>query len=54
MTVLFADRKFAAQVETMFESDFALSNEQPRFDLEAQGAWFRFKVRFANLFAQVL
>lgn len=54
MTVLFADREFAQQVETMFESDLALSYELEPFDLEDQSAWFRFKVRYANLFAQIL
>jgi len=54
LTVLFADREFAQQVETMFESDLALSKEMPCFDLEAQSFWFRFKVRYANLFAQIL
>ena len=54
MTILFADREFAQQVETMFESDFALSYKLEPFDLEEQGAWFRFKVRYANLFAQIL
>ena len=46
--------EFAQQVETMLESDFALSKELPLFDLEAQSWWFRFKVRYANLFAQIL
>jgi len=54
MIVLFADRGFAQQVETMFESDLALSKELERFDFDAQSYWFRFKVRYANLFAQIL
>ena len=54
MMLLVADRKFANQCETMLESDFALSKELPPFDLEEQPAWFRFKVRYANLFAQIL
>jgi len=54
MTVLFADREFAQQVETMFESDLALSRELEPFDLESKSAWFQFKVRYANLFAQIL
>ena len=53
-TILFADRDFAQQVETMFESDLALSYELPPFDLEAQSRWFQFKVRYANMFAQIL
>ena len=54
MTLLVADRQFASEVETMFESDFALSKELPKFDLEAQPAWFQFKARYANMFAQIL
>ena len=54
MMVLFADREFARQCETMLESDLALSKELPAFDLDAQSMWFRFKVRYANLFAQIL
>ncbi|MHC4955926.1 MAG: cardiolipin synthase, partial [Planctomycetota bacterium] len=54
MMVLFADKLFASQMETMLESDLALSKELPKFDLDAQSWWFRFKVRYANLFAQIL
>ena len=54
MMLLVSDHEFASQVETMLESDFALSKELPKFDLESQSAWFRFKASYAKMFAQIL
>ncbi|MHC4409175.1 MAG: cardiolipin synthase [Planctomycetota bacterium] len=54
MTALFADETFAKQVQEMFEADFARSAEMAKFDLEETSFLFRLKVRYANLFAQIL
>jgi len=54
MTAILADEEFALQVKEMLENDFARSKEMPKFDLELAPLLFRLKVRWANLFSQIL
>lgn len=54
MTALINDAKFAGEVEAMLLADFERSTELPRFCLEEQGFVTKLKIRFANLFSQIL
>ncbi|MHC4939683.1 MAG: cardiolipin synthase [Planctomycetota bacterium] len=54
MMALFADQQFASEVKAMLDADFARSKEMVPFDLDEESLWFRLKVRYANLFAQIL
>ena len=45
---------FAAQVERMFEDDFARSREMVAGDYEDRPFWFRLAVRLARLASPVL
>ena len=54
LTALVNDRAFAAEVEAMLEADFKNATELEPFRLEEKSLWTQLKVRFANLFSQVL
>jgi phosphatidylserine/phosphatidylglycerophosphate/cardiolipin synthase-like enzyme len=45
---------FAAQMERMFEDDFAYSTPLGPATLDARGFWWRFGVSASRLFAPVL
>ncbi len=53
ITLLFADKSFAATVADMFEKDFANSRPAPADELKKSSLLFRFSVRLARLFAPV-
>ena len=53
ITLLFADKAFAASVADMFEKDFANSRPAPADELKNRPPHFRFAVRLARLFAPV-
>jgi cardiolipin synthase len=54
ITAVVADEGFAAEVERMFEADFARSRLIDAGELGLKPWWFRFGVRLARLTAPVL
>ncbi len=54
ITAFFSDSAFAAQVERMFEDDFARSREMVAADYEDRPFWFKLAVRLARLASPVL
>jgi cardiolipin synthase len=54
MMALIADEAFAGEVRAMLERDFAHADEMQPFELDEAPFLFRLKVRWANLFSQVL
>lgn len=48
------DPSFAAEVESMFEADFARSRQMHPAEIEAQSRWHRVAARAAYLLAPVL
>jgi cardiolipin synthase len=53
ITAVVADEDFAAEVEEMFEADFARSRLMDAGELALKPWWFRFGVRLARLTAPV-
>jgi cardiolipin synthase len=53
ITAVIADQDFAAQVECMFEDDFATSRLMDPGEYDRKPWWFRFGVRLARLTAPV-
>jgi len=53
ITAMIADEGFAAQIERMFESDFARSRLMDPGEADRKPWWFRFAVRVARLAAPV-
>ncbi|EWH03929.1 hypothetical protein Q427_00710 [Halomonas sp. BC04] len=54
ITALVMDPSFAADVEAMFEADFARSRRMELEEIERQPLWHRLAARGAYLFAPVL
>jgi cardiolipin synthase len=54
ITAFAADEKFVAEVERMFEDDFARSRIVEPDELASRSFWFRLAVRFARLTSPVL
>ncbi|PMR67173.1 cardiolipin synthase [Halomonas heilongjiangensis] len=54
VTALVMDPAFAAEVEAMFEEDFARARQMRREDIEDQPLWHRVAARAAHLLAPVL
>lgn len=54
VTALVVDQTFAAEVEAMFEQDFARARQMQLADLDALSLWYRIGARAAYLFAPLL
>jgi len=54
LTLFFADRAFAAEVERMLEADFALSRRITAADVQGRPLYFRVGARLCRLLAPLL
>jgi len=54
ITAIVADEGFAAQVEQMFEDDFAHSKPIEPNEYEGKSFWFQLSVRLARLASPIL
>ena len=54
VTLFFADRPFAAEVERMLDADFALSRRVTIADLQRRPLYFRVAARVCRLLAPML
>jgi cardiolipin synthase len=54
LTLIFADRKFAAEVAAMLEHDFTNCHHVTTADFANRPIWFHFAVRLARLMAPIL
>lgn len=54
ITAFLANPEFAAQVEDMFEADFARAREMSAADYDERSLWFKLAVRLARLSAPIL
>jgi cardiolipin synthase len=54
LTLFFADRPFAAEVERMLEADFALSRRVTAADVQRRPLYFRVGARLCRLLAPLL
>lgn len=54
VTALVVDQTFAAEVEAMFEQDFARARQMQLADLDELSLWYRIGARAAYLFAPLL
>ena len=53
ITAMIADTEFSAEIEKMFEADFARSTEMHMADLNKKSFWFKLATRLARLTSPV-